>query len=160
MNISHPNYQTGGARPRNFQHSHYCAHNQQAQLIPENARCNYKDVHHFNPSTSSKKKVEIRREPMSPSTVKHLYSDNPLNYEQRFKLTPKGTLYDHQFIETHPTGLGRRKVLGGGHYKVYPLTNRHVIESREYTSHSFPKPIWGTEKNKDLVTYANHVRTQ
>jgi len=159
MNISLPNYQTGGAKPRNFSHNHHCAHNQQAQLIPEDAKCSYKDITSVNHSTSSKSKVKIEREPMAPSTVKHLYSSDPLNYEQRFKIVPKNTLYNHQFTETHPTGLGRRKVLGGGHYKVYPLTNRHVIESREYTSYSFPKPSWGTEKSKDLISYPNHVRT-
>ena len=160
MNKSLPNYQTGGPAPRNFIHDHYCAHNQQAQLIPEDGRCNYKNPSSLNSSTSAARKVEIKREAMAPSTVKHLYSDEPLNYEQRFKIAPKGTLYDNQFTETHPTGLGRRKVLGGGHYKVYPLTNRHVIESRDYTSYSFPRPMWGTKRTKELVTYPNHVRTQ
>lgn len=156
MNRTLPNYQYGGAQPRNFVHNHRCAHNQQAQLIPERLTegCG------STTTTNGIKHVEMEHVPMAPSTVKHLYSKEPLNYEQRFQSRPKGTLYDNQFTETFPTGIGKRKVLGGGHYKVYPLTNRHVIESRDYTSYSFPRPVWNTERKPELITFHNHVRTK
>ena len=140
MNRTLPDRQSGGPRPQNFVHDPQCAHNQQAQLIPDDA-C-----------------VEWEQVPMAPSTVKHLYGPEPEGYDQRFQTRPKDTLYDQQFTETWPSGLGKKKVLGGGHYKVYPLTNRHVIESREYTSHAFPRPQWGTERQRGLVTHPNHVR--
>lgn len=140
MNWQLPNRQTGGPRPRNFVYSPSCPYNQQAQLVPDDAR------------------VKWERVPMTPSNVKHLYSSEPEGYEQRFQHRPKGTLYDHQFTETWPSGLGRMKVLGGGHYKVYPLTNRHVVESRDYTSYSFPRPQWGTERQYGMIVYPNHVR--
>lgn len=128
MNRQLPNRQT--VRPSNFGqyvHTPTCGLNQQAQLIPSNC---------------------VRRElvPMSPSNVKHLYDPTPNNYEQRYQSKPVGTLYSHQFKETWPSGLGRQKVLGGGHYKVYPLTNRLVREVRDYTSYHHIRPVAKVEK--------------
>ena len=133
-----PNYQYGGPSPSNFVYDPECPINQQARIIPDNAG------------------VCWRREPMPQSTVKHLY-DGPLNYGQRFILRPQGTLYDHDFVQTHPTGLGRHKVLAGGHYLTYPLTNRHVREARDYTSYYFPKPQWGQNAFGDIFQHPNEI---
>lgn len=154
MNRELPNYQSGGPRPQNFSYYPQCGLHQQAQLLPDERSVTTTAI----PANPNVPDCMMAQVPMAPSTVKHLYPSHPEGYEQRFQTVQVGTLYDHQFVETWPTGMGRQKVLGGGHYKVYPLTNRHVIESRDYTSYSFPRPQWSTERNPRLVTTTNHVR--
>ena len=139
MNRVLPNYESGGPFPQRFDFDMYCPVNEQAQLIPD------PDL--------------WETVPMAPTTLKHQYSPIPMNYPEMKITRPKGTLYDQNFVETYPTGMGRRKIIGGGHYKVYPLTNRHVIESRVYTDYYFPRPKWSTEYRNELVTTPNHVRT-
>lgn len=142
MNTSLPDYETGGPHPKNFGYNPACRLNQQAQLIPDNACIDWSPV------------------PAPPSTVKHLYSPKPADYDPRMINKPVGTLYNHQFVETWPTGMGQQKVIGGGHYKVYPLTNRHVNESRDYTPYYFPRPLWGTQISREIVTTSNHVKSE
>lgn len=137
------NYQYGGPRPwQPSRDASHCGTTQLAQIIPKDSD------------------VEWERVPMAPSTVKHLYSEIPNHYEQRFQYRPTETLYGHQFKQTYLTGMGRKKVIGGGHYKVYPLTNRHVTEDREYTSYNFPRPSWQTQRQRGVITSDTHVRTE
>ena len=146
MNKSLPNYELGGPNPKNFTYTPGCATNQQAQLIPEPGSNSTHDI--YKPCTV------WETVPMGPTTLKHLYSPIPGNYEQRMITRPVNTLYGHQYIENYPTGIGRLKIKSD-HYKVYPLTNRHVVESRDYTSYVFPQPQWPSD---GLITYDNHVR--
>lgn len=144
MNKSLPNYELGGPYPQPFKYTPGCSTNQQAQLYPGSSGI----IEVLN------KSVKWETVPMAPTTLKHLYSQKPGDYPQRMIIRPVDTLYGHQFLETYPTGLGRGKVKSD-HFKIYPLTNRHVSESRDYTSYSFPQPQWPED---GLIFYDNHVR--
>jgi len=136
MNRSLPNHQYGGSRPQNF-YEEKCHINQISQVLPNG---------------------KWEKVPMNPSTVKHLYSTKPNNYEQRFQYRPVGTLYDNDFSQTYKTGMGTRKVISGGHFKAYPLTNIHTVENRDYTSYNFPRPTWSTQHQREYITNENHIR--
>jgi len=146
MNKSLPNYELGGAYPKNFTYSPGCLTNQQAQLIPDSTSNSTRDI--YKPCTV------WQTVPAGPTTLKHLYSSIPGNYEQIMITRPVNTLYGHRYIENYPTGLGQLKI-NSDHYKVYPLTNRHVVESRDYTSYSFKQPQWPSD---GLIMYDNHVK--
>ena len=138
-----PNYEFGGPNPRHFGYSKECPLNEEAFLIPENSG------------------VEWEIKPMSPATVRHLYSPIPLNYEDMYMYIPKGTLYDHNFSKSvGSTGMGVNKKIGG-HYITWPLTNEHVLEQRDYTSHYFkrPGPISSNTYNYTYQVQPNHFRT-
>lgn len=151
MNKSLPNYQYGGALPAPFKYSPSCSTNQQAKLYPGSTGI----------IDATNKKVEWETVPMGPTTVKHLYGSTKkdgvikADYPQMMITRPKNTLYGHNFLETYPTGLGRTKVRSD-HYKVYPLTNRSVSESRDYTSYYFPQPQWAPDDG--IILYENHVK--
>ena len=141
-----PNYENGGPHPRNFDFSPTCPMNEQAALLP---------------ARSQHGAVEWQTVPMSPGSLRHQYSEIPFNYEDMYMSVPKGTLYDHDFSMTHPTGMGRKKVVGGGHFKAWPLTNRHVWEAKDYTEGYFKKPgfISSQEYDYSFRTQPNHLRT-
>lgn len=135
-----PNQEFGGPIP-NMNYSPQCPVNEQADLIP--------------------KGVHWQTVPMSPASVKHLYSETPLNYEDMYQSIPMGTLYDSNFSETYPTGLGRKKIIGGGHFKVWPLTNEHVFETRNYTEQYFlkPTPISNAIYDRSIISGDNRLRS-
>lgn len=140
-----PNFETGGPHPKNFTFSPACVTNEQAAVLP--ARSQYGAV-------------EWQTVPMSPGNLRHQYSEKPFDYEDMYMSIPKGTLYDHDFSQSYPTGLGMKKVIGGGHFKAWPLTNMHVFETKDYSSSFFKKPGPIT----DQYTYAfqtqpTHLRT-
>lgn len=149
-----PNYEFGQPLPRNFGYDPNCPLNEIAFIIPNRTTTPY--------STAKAACVDWQQVPSSPSTVKHLYSEIPLNYEQMFNTIPKDTLYGFDFSRNWPTGLGRNKIIGGGHYKTWPLTNEHVLESRDYTSYYFkrPGPILGTGSSyNDVQTQPTRLHT-
>ncbi len=136
-NKSLSNYEYGGPTPSQFSYYSGCSSNQHARIMPYEDVC-WKNV------------------PMAPSTLKHLY-DGPLNYPQRFQLKPQDTLYKHDFVQTHLTGLGKNKILAGGHYLTYPLTNRHVREVNDYTSYFFEKPRWTSQIYSPIYRFPNQI---
>ena len=62
------------------------------------------------------------------------------------------------FSKTNPTGLGRNKIIGGGHYKSWPVTNSHIREVNDYTSWHYPKPDWRYYCSKQKLNPL-HLRT-
>jgi hypothetical protein len=138
-------YENGGPHPRNFNFSPTCPTNEQASLLP--ARSQYGAV-------------EWQTVPMSPGNVRHQYSEKPFDYEDMYMSVPKGTLYDHDFSMNGPTGQGQKKVMVG-HFKAWPLTNRHVFEAKDYNSGYFKKPgfISSNEYDYGVVSQPNHLRT-
>ncbi len=127
-NKSLPNYQFGGPHTQDIPYSSECQTNLIEFVIPKR--------------DSNGKCIKWEQKPMAPSSVKHLYSHIPLNYEQMLIDVPKGTLYDHEIHRTYFTGMGREKIIGGGHYKVWPLTNAHILENRDYSDTHFERPEW------------------
>lgn len=126
-NYTLPNYEVGRPRPFPINYDGYCPDNDNIIFyIPD------KDI--------NGKKTEWKQVLKAPTTVKHLYSEQPLNYEPVFMSQPQGTLYDHDYAKTYTTGMGKSKIIGGGHYKVWPLTNVHVKENRDYTNYYFERP--------------------
>lgn len=137
-----PNYETGGPHPKNFTYNPRCVSNEQGSLIPQDAHVLWETV------------------PMSPGNLRHQYSEKPFDYEEMSMSVPKGTLYDHDFSQTYPTGLGMNKIIGGGHYKVWPLTNVHVFEAKDYTVGYFKKPgSISTAYDYEFQTQPTRLRT-
>lgn len=133
-----PNNDIGQPYPTYPKYSQTCHLNEQIQSIPQNNQF-------FNNNGTGNHPLDTgttywRNVPSNPSTLKHLYSTKPLNYEQRYTTTPIGTLYDHDYSQTWTTGEGRKKILGGGHYKTYPLTNANIRESHDYNGFHFERP--------------------
>jgi hypothetical protein len=133
-NYTLPNYEQGRPRAFPINYNGYCPDNNIIFDIPKrdaNGKC-----------------VEWKKVLQAPTTVKHLYSEQPLNYEPIFTDTPQQTLYGHEFLKTYSTGMGRSKVIGGGHYITWPVNNVHVKENRDYTNYYFERPEgYGYEKN-------------
>lgn len=144
-NLALSNFESGQPYPTTPGFNPHCYLNEQIQYIPVkedriHAPLDYKR----NPEG-----VLWDYKPMAPSNVKHLYSPNLFDYEQRRIFTPRNTLYGHDFSQIYPNGMGLTKIIGGGHFKVWPLTNVNIRESREYTDHYFLKPPY---------TYPNEVQ--
>lgn len=139
-NFTQPNYMSGGPRPFKINHNGYCPDNELIFYIPE------KDI--------NGKKTEWKNILSAPTTIKHLYSEQPLNYEPIFMAQPQGTLYDHDYAKTYTTGIGKSKIIGGGHYKVWPLTNLHIKEDREYSNYYFERPDGYGFQNKGVGGYS------
>ena len=141
-----PNYEFGGPHPRHFGYEPLCPLNEQASLIPKD---------------TSTGPILWETKPMSPASVKHLYSHIPFNYEAMYQSVPVGTLYDHNFYQTYPTGLGEKKILFGGHYITFPLTNAHTFEPIDYSMDSFKLPgsISRDVYRKEFMTQPNHFRS-
>jgi len=177
-NIGLPNWELGGPLPPDYKYKFGCITNMQSQVIPDcdsDTIINHKIVRERDSDGNVRASKIIGPDanvnwlytPAPPTTVKHLYEPPNFpyggNYPDRRMYVPENTLYGHQFTQTYPTGMGRQKVIGGGHYKVYPLTNMNVKQSIDYTSYHFPRPKWGTEyqtpNNGMLITQANYVRT-
>jgi hypothetical protein len=146
-NKSIPNYSTGGVIPNYPEYSPNCPYNQQVFYIPHSDVAAYPGK-----PTCTKWNNQLD----SPTVLKHQYSKKPFDYGPQRIVKPVGTLYDHDYSITHPTGLGRNKIIGGGHFKVYPLTNAHIRESRDYTDYYFQKPRSGIETVYD----GRYVETQ
>jgi len=140
-----PNFSTAIV-PRNFTFSTTCPTNEQAAILP---------------ASSSYGSVKWQTVPMSPGNVRHQYSDDLFDYPDMYMSVPMGTLYDHDFSMSHPTGVGMGKVIGGGHFKTWPLTNRHVFEAKDYTSGFFKKPdsISSNVYNYGFETQPAHMKT-
>jgi hypothetical protein len=136
-----PNYETGGPIPRPFKYSERCPVNEEASLMP--------------------KGVEWQTRPMSPATMKHIYSEKPLNYEDMYQSVPMGTLYDSDFSQGYPTGMGRAKIIGGGQIKAWPLTNMHVFEPRNYSDRYWAKPTFISNGiyDRSITSGDNRLRT-
>ena len=161
QNRTSPNYEFGGPLPRNFNYDRNCILNEIAFVMPSDhdfdkngTRIRNTYRYHSQPN-----KVCWDDKPLAPSSIKHLYSEKLFDYQQVYGNVPKGTLYDHNFSRTYPTGLGQEKIIGGGHYKTWPLTNRHVIEIQDYTNDYFPilpPEYW---VGSEVVTQPTHLHT-
>jgi hypothetical protein len=137
-NYVYPNYEFGGPLPQNFGYNSQCPLNEIAFILPGNPLTDLAFSGDPNVTSRSSKPVCWEKKPLAPSSLKHLYSEKLFDYQHVFGDVPKRTLYDHDFSRTYATGLGRQKIIGGGHYKVWPLTNWHVLENQDYTDEPFP----------------------
>lgn len=126
------NYETGAPFPTYPKYNKTCHLNEQIQYIPDGTSSTGN-----HPLDTGK--TYWRNIPSGPTTLKHLYSPIPLNYEQRYTTTPIGTLYDHDYSQTWTTGEGRKKLLGG-HYKAWPLTHQNIRETHDYNGYHFERP--------------------
>lgn len=143
-NRTMPNYITGGAYPFPIRYNTECSLNEHITSYPEDGS------------------VKWRAIPASPGNLKHLYTGEPWYYPSIKQLVPVGTLYDHDFSynTTHKTGMGKNKIIGAGHYKVWPMTNQHIYETREYTEGYFKKPGHVSDAYKhDFSTTSPQLRT-
>ena len=143
-NTTLPNYENGGPLPFSFNYSPNCPINMQSSLIPIGSNVRWETV------------------PTSPASVKHLYSGIPNHYESMYSSVPMDTIYGHDFSQTYPNGLGKKKIIGGGHYKVWPLTNQHTFESRNYSSQYFrkPGPISKVIYNHEITDSTAHIKSR
>ena len=124
MNTSIPNYKNGGPIPGEFDYYPNCRTNTQI-------------------SYPQRGTIPWESKMMSSASVKNLYTEIPNHYPPQLTMVPAiSSLYDVNIRQTYPTGKGREKILGGGHMKMWPLTNAHIFESRDYTETSFPRPSW------------------
>jgi hypothetical protein len=72
-----------------------------------------------------------------PSSIKSLYSNIPNYYPYQMKSRPVGTMYGQDNSQFHQSGVAKGKRIGY-HAKLYPLTNRHVTEVRDYADSLIP----------------------
>jgi hypothetical protein len=146
-NQSLSNYAEGGPIPHMNQ-TPACYLNDQIQYIPRRPEDSPLDLNYPTLWT------EV---PAGNSQVKHLYSPNLFDYTQMYNKQPIDTLYGHNYAQTYKTGLGRNKVIGGGHYKVFPLTNVNIRETHDYTDWYYPRPsdIYFSE----TLTSPTHLQT-
>src|ERR1700682_5479812 len=98
-NLALSNFELGQPNPTIPPYNPSCFLNEQIQYIPKkeeriHAPLDYKR----NPEG-----VLWKYQPMPPSSVKHLYSPNLFDYEQRRSFVPRDTLYGHDFSQTYPT---------------------------------------------------------
>lgn len=128
-----PNYSVGGPLPNPLCYDPRCRTNLQQDIIPS--------CFPSSPRGDPNQRGWVSKA-ITTSSEKHLYSPYLFDYGQMFTTYPMGTLYDSDFSQTYPTGLGREKIIGGGHYKVWPLTNAHIFETRDYTNTYFKRPDW------------------
>ena len=157
-----PNYEFGEPLPNNFPYSTHCTLNNIAFVQPKTGDLTRNGTHirdtyrYNNPNVDE---VCWQKKALAPSSVKHLYSEKLFDYQHVYGNVPKGTLYDHDFSRTYPTGLGREKVIGGGHYKTWPLTNWHVLEVQDYTDGYYPilEPQYWV--GSEIQTQPNHVHS-
>jgi len=77
------------------------------------------------------------REASGPATIKHLYTGIPNFYPYRKMSKPYDSLYGYDLSQFHKSGVGEGKRISYT-YKVYPLTNRHARETREYADKLLP----------------------
>lgn len=150
-NRTYPNYEFGGPLPQNFDYNTKCQLNEIAFVLPGDPRTDLTSLNN--------REVCWEKKPLAPSSVKHLYSEKLFDYQHVFGDVPKGTLYDHDFSRTYATGLGRQKIIGGGHYKVWPLTNWHVLENQDYTDYHFPTLPPQYFVGSEITSKPNYVHT-
>jgi hypothetical protein len=118
-----------------------CPVNQKAAVIPADGKCHYARV------------------AIGPTSIKHLYNtsaDGKASYDQRFAIRAVGTMYDSDFTQTHSTGVGRGKVLGGGHFKTTPMTDRLIRDDGDFTDYTLPRPQPWTVKYGQVSTVSSH----
>lgn len=101
---------------------------------------NYSQKCDLNERIAYSNDVPWERVLFPPTTLKHLYTGIPNYYPFRYSYKPKGTMYDINLTQHWRTGLGKDKVIGGGNYKMWPLTNMMIREERDYNSLSFQRP--------------------
>ncbi len=146
------NYELGTPAPFNPPYSYNCPLNEQISYIPDFPIQSISTHAPLNTGRTVWASV-----PEAPTSVKHLYSPNLFDYSQRYMRMPMGTLYDHDYSRTWPTGLGRNKIIGGGHYKVWPLTNANIREVHDYTDNHWERPPY--KYAPEVLRTPTHLRS-
>lgn len=103
----------------------------------QNPGCGINEIYQSLPSSSPHNPTEWETTAVGPSSIKHLYSGIPNWYPYRRITRPVGTMYEHDYSQFHESGVGRGKRISY-QYKVYPLTNRNVRETRVYSDYMLP----------------------
>jgi len=99
--------------------------------------CNINQIYQSIPPSSPNEPTFWETTAVGPTSVKHIYTGVP-NYYPYQKITrPTNTLYGHDYSQFHESGVGKGKRISY-HYKPYPLTDRNVRETREYSDYMLP----------------------
>ena len=77
--------------------------------------------------------VKFKDVAVGPASIKQLYSGLPNHYPLQRTVRPCNTMYGMDLSQFHENGKRMSY-----HYKVWPLTHRHVRETREYSSEILP----------------------
>jgi hypothetical protein len=101
--------------------------------------------------------TEWKRTAVGPASVKHLYSGIPNWYPIQTISRPVGTMYEHDYSQFHKSGAGKGKRISY-HYKVYPFTDRHVRETKDYADYILPYPVY-KDKFKRPVKRDNNLNS-
>ena len=101
------------------------------QQPPYNPNCGVNLVYKTLPQNSKWQNIAIGH-----SSIKHIYTGIPNFYPYRRISRPVGTMYNQDYSTFHNTQCGKKRI--SYHAKMYPLTNRHVREHREYADYILP----------------------
>jgi hypothetical protein len=132
-NALEPNY------PQQLEYNPMCPINQIYKTLPYNS---YGSDESCGSDESS---VKWERTAVGPASVKHLYSGIPNWYPIQTISRPVETMYGRDNSQFHKSGVGRGKRISY-HHKVYPFTDRHVREVKDYANYMLPYPTWN-DKN-------------